>query len=142
MEAMELTTATNKRKISHDIEDHHQEEEDDDEQKIDKFFALIKNLREARDRLMSGSSAFNGGDDQNRRLKRKVGEEKLAVVWKPSFQREDFMAPEEAAAAAVAVAAPFKNPPPVTALLVGSSSQRGGGNKENDTEGLDLRLSL
>lgn len=138
---MELTTATNKRKISHDIEDHHQEEEEDDEQKIDKFFALIKNLREARDRLMSGSSAFNGGDDQNRRVKRKVGEEKPAAVWKPSFQREDFMAPEEAAAA-VAVVAPFKNPPPVTALLVGSSSQRGGGNKENDTGGLDLRLSL
>ena len=132
-----MTTATNKRKIRHDIGQDHQEEEDDD-QKIDKFFALIKNLREARDRLMSGSKAFNGTDhDQNKRVKRKVGEEKPAAVWKPSFQREDFMPPEEAAAAA-----PFKNPPPVTALLVGSSSQRGGGNKENDTEGLDLRLSL
>jgi hypothetical protein len=123
------SSANRKRKISHD-----EDQEEDDEQKIDKFFALIKNLREARDRLMNGSNGFNG-TDQNKRDKMKKVEEQMQThaVWKPSFQREDFV--EE-------VAAPFKNLP-VTAL-VGSSSQRGGGGgtKENDTDGLDLRLSL
>lgn len=129
---MERPSASKKRKITHAGAAHDDEEElEDDEQKIEKFFALIKNLREARDRLMinGGSNAFNGTDQKR---------QQTHAVWKPSFQREDFM--EEAAP-------PLKNPP-VTAALVDSSddqSQRGGANykeNENITEGLDLRLSL
>lgn len=127
---MEGATSSKKRKICHDDE----VEEEDEEQKIDKFFALIKSIREAREHLINSSNkiALN-----SQRKKSNVAEEekKQIAVWKPSFQHEDFL--EEG------VASEFKKPP-VTVTLVGSSQREGGADdqKGNDKESLDLRLSL
>ena len=127
---MEGATSSKKRKICHDDE----VEEEDEDQKIDKFFALIKSIREAREHLINSSNkiALNG-----QRKKSNVAEEekKQIAVWKPSFQHEDFL--EEG------VASEFKKPP-VTVTLVGSSRREGGDDdrKGNDKESLDLRLSL
>lgn len=127
---MEGATSSKKRKICHDDE----VEEEDEDQKIDKFFALIKSIREAREHLINSSNkiALN-----SQRKKSNVAEEvkKQIAVWKPSFQHEDFL--EEG------VASEFKKPP-VTVTLVGSSQREGGADdqKGNDKESLDLRLSL
>lgn len=114
--------ASKKRKIFHDNPE--EEEDDDDEQKIEKFFALIKNIREARFRLMNGSDVMEGVE--SKRKKKKVEEENKQVeVWKPSFEREDFMEDE----------AQLKT-------VVGSSPRQEGSKKEEDKEELDLGLSL
>lgn len=115
---MEGTAAAGKkRKIC--IED---EEDQDDEQKIEQFFALIRNIREARERLKNN-------DSDVRKKKQKVEEEiKQIHVWKPTFEREDFMEG----------GAQFK-------AIVGSSSQgdhEGTKKEEEDKEELDLNLSL
>lgn len=116
--------ASKKRKICHhDPEE--EEEENDDEQKIEKFFALIKNIREARFRLMNGSDVMEAVE--NKKKKKKVeGENKQVEVWKPSFEREDFMEDE---------AHQLKT-------VVGSSPRQEGSKKEEDEEELDLGLSL
>ncbi|GMY17120.1 protein NIM1-INTERACTING 1-like [Fagus crenata] len=117
--------ASNKRKFCHD--DEKEEEEEEEEQKIEKFFALIKNIREARFRLMNGSDVMEG--IENRRKKKKVEEEKKQIeVWKPSFQREDFMEDTEAQ----------------LKTDVGSSPRvlQEGIKNEDDEEELDLGLSL
>ncbi|XP_030948791.1 uncharacterized protein LOC115972601 [Quercus lobata] len=117
-----MEDASKKRKICPD--DPEEEEDDDDEQKIEKFFALIKNIREARFRLMNGSDVMEGVE--NKRKKKKVEEENKQVeVWKLSFEREDFMEDE----------AQLKT-------VVGSSPRQEGSKKEEDKEELDLGLSL
>ncbi|KAB1202651.1 hypothetical protein CJ030_MR8G020271 [Morella rubra] len=112
-----------KRKVRDD------DEEEDEELKMEKFFALVKNIREARDRLLNGSNALNGTGCK--RKGKKVEEEKQIPVWKPSFRREDFM--EEAVGVALS------GNPPVTFL---GSSQTEEAQKEKNEEDLDLRLSL
>ncbi|GMI75995.1 hypothetical protein HRI_001268800 [Hibiscus trionum] len=64
-----------KRKICHEHDD------EDDEEKMEKFYAIINTIREARDRFII-----------NNNKKPKVEEEgKHVAVWKPSFQPQDFM---------------------------------------------------
>ncbi|KAF5733447.1 hypothetical protein HS088_TW17G00991 [Tripterygium wilfordii] len=80
----ESSSSSKKRKIIH--QDRHDSNNIDDEEKMEKFFALIKSIRDARHRLTNGpdasaDDAADGGDDGKKRK----------VVWKPSFQREDFM---------------------------------------------------
>lgn len=88
--------------------------DDDVEQKIEKFYALIRSMREARDRLMNGSDdqAILYGDQtlqmkQRKKLMtmmsststdHKPQEQKTSqplkngsAAWKPSFEREDFI---------------------------------------------------
>jgi hypothetical protein len=108
-----------KRKIC--IED---EQEDDDEQKIEQFFAIIRNIREARERLKNDSDA--------KKKKQKVvveeGIMKQIQVWKPTFERGDFVEEE----------AQFKS-------IVGSSQEgdhQGSKKDQEDKEELDLKLSL
>jgi hypothetical protein len=108
-----------KRKIC--IED---EQEDDDEQKIEQFFAIIRNIREARERLKNDSDA--------KKKKQKVvveeGIMKQIQVWKPTFERGDFVEEE----------AQFKS-------IVGSSQEgddQGSKKDHEDKEELDLKLSL
>ena len=92
-----------KRKLSHldchiDIND-----DADEEQKIDQFYALIRSMREARDRLMNVSSGeqaiiLNKDDNQTLQIKERKklhDQEKGPLVngsaaWKPSFESEDF----------------------------------------------------
>ncbi|KAG5525500.1 hypothetical protein RHGRI_031972 [Rhododendron griersonianum] len=56
-----------------------EKEEEDEEEKMEKFFALLRDTREMRDRMMGGVNKSHEGKG-----KRGEGE-------KPSFQPEDFM---------------------------------------------------
>ncbi|KAM7276936.1 hypothetical protein ACFE04_018802 [Oxalis oulophora] len=90
------TETTYKRKYSHDHkEDHNNTDDDDEEKKIEKFFAIITRIREARDSLLSGSSyhASDDHDDQiNKKRKLEDGKSKQkALAWEPSFVYEDFV---------------------------------------------------
>ncbi|KAG2697766.1 hypothetical protein I3843_07G120100 [Carya illinoinensis] len=126
--------ASRKRKICHD----HDDEVEDDEQKMEKFYDLIRNIREARDRLMNGSVPTKGL--QNKKNKKKAEEdhhqEQTNIqVWTPSFEREDFM--EESRREAQ-----FKT------VHAGTTSEREAGarkekdKEEEEEERLDLKLSL
>ncbi|KAM7273335.1 hypothetical protein ACFE04_027999 [Oxalis oulophora] len=57
------------------------DDDEDEEEKMEKFFALIKSTKEARDRLMGKSKQKEDDDDK----------EKPIAPWNPSFQPEDFM---------------------------------------------------
>ncbi|KAF5462354.1 hypothetical protein F2P56_018371 [Juglans regia] len=143
---MELGTASKKRKICHDVGDH---QEEDDEQKMEKFYALIKNLCEARESLMmNGSKALNGiaGNKMLRKQKKIEEDKKKFAAWKPSFQPEDFMEDQTALHNKVVVVVP---PAHVAMSSFVGSAQReelADHQKENTDheEGLelDLRLSL
>lgn len=120
-----------------------QDEEENEEEKIDKFFRLIKSIREARDRLMTQESDVLKESENKRKKKMMVGEkeEKQKLqVWKPSFLLEDFM--EDAT--------PHHfNTSSAVALVSRPSSQNTTDDqlqvspKKDDTkQGLDLRLSL
>ncbi|OMO82217.1 hypothetical protein COLO4_23172 [Corchorus olitorius] len=105
---MESTASKKKKKVDLDLHDDH----DDEEEKMEEFYALIKNIRESRDRLMMNriipaddqivmknknkeAAADDHDEISNGKNKRKLEEEeeeKQVVVWKPSFQREDFIA--------------------------------------------------
>ncbi|KAJ6710650.1 PROTEIN NIM1-INTERACTING 3-LIKE [Salix koriyanagi] len=79
--------AGKKRKLFNDDLD-----EEDEEEKIERFFALIKGIREARDRLMNVPDPALKPEIDGKNKKRKLEEEKKQVTaWKPLFQREDFM---------------------------------------------------
>ncbi|KAH7516939.1 uncharacterized protein LOC125424012 [Ziziphus jujuba] len=147
----------NKRKnISHAAAVDHTvlDDDDDEEKKIDKFFALVNRIREARDLLSSNYGAAGAGgvketknyyldNDNNKRRKNKQvqndQEEQYHPMptpmkpWKPLFQLEDFMDHEHLL--------PFNVPPPTT---FGSSSSPNVPPQKQDSaeEGLDLRLSL
>lgn len=72
-----------KRKIFHAEDD-----DDDDEEKIEKFFALIKTMREARDRLLTERGVTMGG---SKRFKIEATRKPMPVSgWKPAFKLEDF----------------------------------------------------
>ncbi|MBA0715109.1 hypothetical protein Golax_014031 [Gossypium laxum] len=131
------SSASKKRKISRD-------DDEEEEENMEKFYALINSIREARDRLIinNPSSAENvnkGGaaDDQRETKKRKLLEEdKQVVAWNPSFQSEDFM--EEADKLK-------KLPPNPTSIGSTSQSKQGGDDndqKEEVKDELDLNLSL
>lgn len=119
--------------------DHDDDGEEDDEQKMEKFFALIRNIREALDQRVKS----NGPDDviegsieiNNKRSKKnKVIEEEKKIkivteVWKPSFEPEDFM--EKVAAGAQ-----------LQTVLGSSQIQKADQEKEEDGLVLDLKLSL
>lgn len=115
--------------------DHDDDVEEDDEQKMEKFFALIRNIQEARDQLVSsnGPDVIKGSIENNRSKKNKVIEEEIkkikivTEVWKPSFEPEDFM--EKVAGSQL--------------KTVLGSSQIQETDQEKEEEGLlDLKLSL
>lgn len=136
--------ASKKRKYCFLDDDDNDLEEENDEQKMEKFFALIRNIREARDQLVR-SNSIHGSDYvikgiETKKKKNKVVEEDhqkkiITEVWKPSFEPEDFM--EEAAGAGAQV---------IKTVLGSSQIQEGTTMKEADQgkEGvvLDLKLSL
>ncbi|GLU16700.1 hypothetical protein SLE2022_331180 [Rubroshorea leprosula] len=114
---MESGSSSKKRKISQ-VD---QVDDDNEEEKIQKFFALIKSLREAREQLMNcGADAGKKELVDNKRMKSTKLEE-------PSFRSEDFIG-----------VAPVKESAP--AGLVGSSQRSE--KEEKAKEVLDLSLSL
>ncbi|XP_028771034.1 protein NIM1-INTERACTING 1-like [Neltuma alba] len=79
---MEGTSDSKKRKICCGEDD----EEEDDEIKMEKFFALVRSIRESRERLIKfGSDAYGETENGSGKAQNRVG------VWKPQFQIEDFM---------------------------------------------------
>ena len=143
---MEMSGRCNKkRKICH------QEDEEDDEAKMEKFFAIISSIREARDHFM-GAGAANGVAEQGRSnaskkskpddagpdLSHHQEERKRPVeVWKPSFVREDFMGEADKLRMMT-----IKNPP--AASMAASGTIQGGDDRKKGVgeEDLDLKLSL
>ncbi|KAB5527334.1 hypothetical protein DKX38_021181 [Salix brachista] len=125
--ATSMDGASKKRKLFHD--------DLDEEEKIEKFFALINGIREARDRLMNAPDlALKLEMDTSNGNKRKLEEKKKQfTVWKPSFQREDFMEETEI----------LRNPPAAAAsALVDSPQRKEVTEKDDRRESLDLNLSL
>ncbi|KAL1833017.1 hypothetical protein DCAR_0103066 [Daucus carota subsp. sativus] len=113
-------------------------EEDHEAKDMEKFFALIKNYREARDRRVQELDAMN--------KKRKCSGTDKITGWMPSFEWEDFrhenaeilrksirMVPPPAAAT--------RNASPNCATN-GSSVSDTQGEKEEDGLDLDLKLCL
>ncbi|TKY52337.1 NIM1-INTERACTING 3 [Spatholobus suberectus] len=108
------------------------EKEESEEEQMEKFFALIKSTKDARDRFSKEKE-----------------EEKAKGVWKPTFQPEDFMDDEELAKINVLrqtagpsgketkEEAPDKESPEATA-----QPQAPNGKNEKPSDDLDLTLSL
>ncbi|KAL5561066.1 hypothetical protein UlMin_030813 [Ulmus minor] len=127
-----------KRKAAH-------QEEEEEEKKIEKFYELIKGMREARDRLMKGSEFFQGNNKRKKIIdtvafegEKKTSKTTLVAPWKPSFQREDFLGDDDDDQHQQVK---FKVPSRVTTFGTPSTSQI---NKTSSSakEDLDLRLSL
>ncbi|XVF32952.1 hypothetical protein REPUB_Repub17cG0127200 [Reevesia pubescens] len=126
-----VSSASKKRKISHDDDD-----EEDEEEKMEKFYALIKSIREARDRLIMTNR--EAADQQSKMKKRKLEveeENKQVVVWKPSFQIEDFLGEADDQ---------LKKVPPMSFASTSSKTieETDNDQKEEVKEELDLTLSL
>lgn len=123
--------ASKKRKLFSDDLD-----EENEEEKIERFFALITGIREARDRLMNVSDPALKPEIDGKNKKRKLEEEKKQVtVWKPLFQREDFMAETEKLKDLIPAAA-------VSTSLVDSSQRKEAVKNDENKASLDLNLSL
>ncbi|KAJ8485174.1 hypothetical protein OPV22_017659 [Ensete ventricosum] len=111
---MEEERAEPKRPASADREEDNQEEE------MEKFYALLENIRAMRDYLRS----------RNKRMKKEAAK----PVWKPRFEMEDFK--EEAGVCSSAISV-TSNPP--------KEGERRHGKEEEEREeknSLDLSLSL
>lgn len=115
-----------KRKMENDEED-----EGDEQKSVEKFFALIRSTKEARDRLLShGDHAKKGAEEGKTEKEKEVG------AWTPTFQLEDFMDGSHGKA--------VKNFPVIQA----GPSQRKEEEEKQETKlgtggsGLDLNLSL
>ncbi|XP_068340377.1 protein NIM1-INTERACTING 1-like [Pyrus communis] len=61
-------------------------EEEDEEEKIEKFFALIRSMREVRELLRGNSNVPKEKTDE-----KKKEDGKAAGGWNPKFQPEDFL---------------------------------------------------
>lgn len=115
-------------------------EEDHDEKEMEKFYALVKNYREARDHRMQELNEM----DQMMNKKRKFDDDKKSG-WMPSFEWEDFKQENvELLRKSVrmlpppAVAVHNCNPNCSTCCSVSDSQ----GKKQEDGSDLDLKLSL
>lgn len=98
VQIMDDNTSSASKKRKHNCHGHDggiiivDQEEDDEEEKMEKFFALVQNIREARYHLLSGSNAKKQLEimETIRFTKRKLDDDQVEV-WKPSFRREDFL---------------------------------------------------
>ncbi|CAK8572679.1 unnamed protein product [Lathyrus sativus] len=119
---MEISGSSKKRKIICCEED--EEKEKEDEAKMETFFALVRSMRETRDRWKN---------KMNEDLKEK---NRIVGVWKPTFQLEDFA--EEGADQSDRC----RNRDPRVEIIDGVST-KSNNDKEDDAEnGIDLKLSL
>ncbi|GKU87112.1 hypothetical protein SLEP1_g1562 [Rubroshorea leprosula] len=114
MEGGSSSSSKKKRKDISQID----EDDGNEEEKIEKFFALIKSIREARERLTINGSTIS---DVGKKMK----------LEEPSFRREDFIEP-----------APAKELAPVGLVAFAESTRDGTDKDKKGKEGLDLSLSL
>ena len=114
-----------KKKATAEVEqDHHQRCHGDEERKIEKFFAIIERLREAR------ASAANSLDELAGSVKHAKKARVHGPVWTPVFELEDFAGPEKNDNAGTSTRRPPGN---------GTAE---GKEKEGEEKGLDLNLTL
>ncbi|KAJ1397943.1 NPR1/NH1-interacting protein [Sesbania bispinosa] len=130
---MESNSASKKRKFCREEDGG----EPEDEAKMETFFALVRSMREARDRWIN----FRSGDSSNKKKMSKNDitgdiEENRSVIatWKPTFQLEDF-AEEEANNKKF-------GKPEYPALASDQSNSCATAKKDDADKGIDLRLSL
>ena len=133
-----MESVSRKRKRCH-VYEKEEEEEENEEEKIERFFKLIKSIREARERLLLKESddhvlIKDSSSEIDKMRKKKlpvVYEKQKAAVWMPCFQLEDFMEDHEAHH--------FN-----TSLLplVSTPSHQLQGSSKDKMEGLDLNPSL
>uniref|UniRef100_A0A803NPX7 NIM1-interacting protein n=1 Tax=Cannabis sativa TaxID=3483 RepID=A0A803NPX7_CANSA len=139
-----------KRKLSHVVvreneEEEEEEEEEGEEEKIEKFYELIRSMREARDRLIKPISTTT--DHHHHQTPD-------SLSWKPSFEHEDFITGKNANGQEIIPTSNFKVPKTnqtsllTTATFIGTSSAAAVPNQVPHTnnvsskELLDLTLSL
>lgn len=114
------------------------EEEQEDEAKMEAFFALVRSIRESRDRWIS----LRSGHRENKRSKsvsldnKEENRNRVVAVWKPTFQLEDF------AEEVTTNDHKCKHPEPSVALLGGASRSNNCAKEEDAEKGIDLKLSL
>ncbi|KAL3717721.1 hypothetical protein ACJRO7_009198 [Eucalyptus globulus] len=108
--------------------------DDDEAKKIEEFFALVRNFREARDRLACSRLAPAAGETGRSDADRREGMKQMkgsVSAWDLRFRREDFMEG----------AVPMEKA--TETLAFGSSgSAREGAANNGEEAGLNLKLSL
>jgi hypothetical protein len=125
---MEIS-GTKKRKLTCIEEEDDEQKQEEEEAKIETFFALVRSMRETRDRWNKNKMSENVKE-----------ENRVVSVWKPMFQLEDFMEDQDADDQC-RNRKQNRNP-----TLDGGSTSNDincANNKEDDAEkGIDLKLSL
>ncbi|KAJ1425622.1 NPR1/NH1-interacting protein [Sesbania bispinosa] len=130
---MESNSASKKRKFCSEEDG----AEQDEEAKMETFFALVRSMRETRNRWIN----FRSGDSSNKKKISKnditgdIEENRSVTIatWKPTFQLEDF-AEEEANKKC--------GKPEYPALASDQSNSCAAAKKDDADKGIDLRLSL
>ena len=107
------------------------DEDDDEEAKMEKFFGLIENLREARERLLMDQNGWAWIGDKNHNNNHvRYKEKKKVPEWEPRFQLEDFA----------------QEPRNLVGVAFNNTGKAKAGRHHHqkmlNTEGLYLRLSL
>ncbi|KAL2456065.1 Uncharacterized protein Adt_01365 [Abeliophyllum distichum] len=107
------------------------EDEEDEEKKIEEFFALIRNFKDARNRL--NDQMEKGNNKRRRKSDSDSDDHRKSAAWVPAFQWEDFTTEIE-----------FKRPS--SALPLPCNNNRNEIFKKDDevggSSGLDLKLTL
>ncbi|KAK7392203.1 hypothetical protein VNO78_20633 [Psophocarpus tetragonolobus] len=120
---MEMGASNKKRKLAC------REEDEEDEAKMETFFALVRNIRDTRDRWMGLMSCdANSNRGKNKIITAKEDNHNTVGVWKPTFQLEDF-ADDQASQ-------------PSFALSAAASQTKNTRKEEVSERGIDLKLSL
>ncbi|KAK9013640.1 hypothetical protein V6N11_041641 [Hibiscus sabdariffa] len=102
----------------------HTDEEEEEEEKINAFFTLVRNIRDARNQMLIGSQVTKEAA---------AAAAKEKSTWTPSFQWEDFADQDH----------PYLTNNTTTATLPSSSKNNGEQKtKRNEHQDLDLNLSL
>ncbi|CAL5352171.1 unnamed protein product [Camellia sinensis] len=124
------------------------EEQEDDEKKMDKFFALLRSFREARDRRRNELKEMEMGKNKNtvnmmkttttttKRAKTEHEEGGQKSSWVPSFEWEDFSEEQELRKAPLFFPAPWNN------NHHHHEKSKKNDQKDDNETGLDLELGL
>ncbi|KAB1202654.1 Protein NIM1-INTERACTING 1 [Morella rubra] len=107
-------------------EDKHEDDEED-QVKMEKFYALIRSFREARNYYKRKELNELEKKNKNKKMKR-VGGDEQPSSWVPKFEREDFTEDVE-----------FRRPPLIFPSPCNKEENKKAGEDEGD---LDLKLTL
>ncbi|PON66576.1 NIM1-interacting protein [Trema orientale] len=105
-------------------QDHDDDDEDEEEEKIEKFFAIIKRLREARTSIANCLHEFEVSNKDAKKVR------VHAPAWTPVFELEDFAGPEKDDNAGTSYRFSMKK-------AIGVEKE-----EEREEKGLDLNLTL